>query len=53
MIRDLVSAGINHSGAADKDLCSYDFNQLKDADIIIALNTSRLLVSQCESKTGH
>ena len=36
MIRDLVSAGINHSGAADMDLCSYDFNQLKDADIIIA-----------------
>lgn len=36
MIRDLVSAGINHSGAADMDLCSYDFTQLKDADIIIA-----------------
>jgi Bacterial capsule synthesis protein PGA_cap len=36
MIRDLVSAGINRSGAADMDLCSHDFNQLKDADIIIA-----------------
>ena len=36
MIRDLVSAGINHSGDANMDLCSYDFNQLKDADIIIA-----------------
>jgi poly-gamma-glutamate capsule biosynthesis protein CapA/YwtB (metallophosphatase superfamily) len=36
VIRDLVSAGINHSGAADVDLCSHDYNQLKDADLVIA-----------------
>ncbi len=36
MIRDLVSASINRSGAADMDLCSHDYNHLKDADIIIA-----------------
>jgi hypothetical protein len=36
MIRDLVSAGMNRSGAADMDLCSHDYNQLKNADIIIA-----------------
>jgi poly-gamma-glutamate capsule biosynthesis protein CapA/YwtB (metallophosphatase superfamily) len=36
MIRDLVSAHINRSGAADRDLCSHDYNQLKDADFVIA-----------------
>jgi poly-gamma-glutamate synthesis protein (capsule biosynthesis protein) len=36
MIRDLVSAGTNRSGAADTDLCSHDYNQFKEADIIVA-----------------
>ena len=36
MIRDLVSAGINRSGAANMDLCSQDYNQFKEDDIIIA-----------------
>ena len=38
MIRDLVSAGMNRSGAADMDACSHDYNKLKEknADIVIA-----------------
>jgi hypothetical protein len=38
MIQDLVSAGTNRPGAADMDLCSHDYNKLKEknADIIIA-----------------
>lgn len=38
VIRDLVSAGMNRSGAADMDACSHDYNNLKqkNADIIIA-----------------
>jgi poly-gamma-glutamate capsule biosynthesis protein CapA/YwtB (metallophosphatase superfamily) len=38
MIRDLVSADKNRSGAADMDACSHDYNKLKqrNADVIIA-----------------